>query len=143
MHALAAAASSAARARPARDATAPGSKTRRGVSVVRRAKQATGTETEEPTADDFATFNALVSGGDWELVQKNVRAAAVEGKLTPGVLGAAYSVHQKCVASGEPPEVVQTLQNVIQLFTQTMQSLKVHSIHWSPYDRVGVVNAVP
>ena len=141
MHALAAAASSAARARPARGAT--GSKTRRGVSVVRRAKQATGTETEEPTADDFATFNALVSGGDWELVQKNVRAAAVEGKLTPGVLGAAYSVHQKCVASGEPPEVVQTLQNVIQLFTQTMQSLKVHSIHWSPYYRVGVVNAVP
>jgi len=54
--------------------------------VVRRA-----TETVEPSGDDMTTFNGIVSGGDWEVVQRQVRAAAVEGKLTPGVLGAAYT----------------------------------------------------
>ena len=54
--------------------------------VVRRA-----TETEEPTEMDFAVFNSVVGGGDWEVVQQQVRAAAVEGKITPGVLGAAYT----------------------------------------------------
>ena len=49
------------------------------------------TETEEPTEVDFAVFNSVVGGGDWEVVQQQVRAAAVEGKITPGVLGAAYT----------------------------------------------------
>ena len=55
--------------------------------VIRRA-----TETEEPTESDFATFNSVVGGGDWEKVQQQVRDAAIEGKITPGVLGAAYTV---------------------------------------------------
>ena len=55
--------------------------------VIRRV-----TETEEPTEDDFATFNNVVGGGDWDKVQRQVREAAVEGKITPGVLGAAYTV---------------------------------------------------
>lgn len=54
------------------------------------------TETDEPTEADFATFNSVVGGGDWEVVQKQVRAAAVEGRITPGVLGAAYTAG-RCV----------------------------------------------
>jgi hypothetical protein len=57
------------------------------------------TETEEPTEADFAVFNSVVGGGAWESVQAQVRAAAVEGKITPGVLGAAYTAgsHSVCV----------------------------------------------
>ena len=65
-----------------RAASAPA---RRGRSVIRRA-----TQPEEPAESDFALFNALVGGGDWQKVQESVRAAAVEGTFTPKVLGAAY-----------------------------------------------------
>ena len=47
-----------------------------------------------------------------------------QGILTPGVLGAAYSVFDKCKTSGEDPNVLKTLENVILLLTQTMQQLE-------------------
>jgi len=72
----------------------------------------------------MTTFNGIVSGGDWEVVQRQVRAAAVEGKLTPGVLGAAYTVYDSCKGSGEDPAVLKTLENIIALLTQTMQQLR-------------------
>ena len=52
-----------------------------------------------------------------------MRAAAVEGTLTPKVLGAAYSVYDKCKDQGEDPNVLKTLENVILLITQTLQQL--------------------
>ena len=91
---------------------------RRGQSVIRRA-----TQPEEPAESDFAVFNALVGGGDWQKVQESVRAAAVEGTLTPKTLGAAYSVYDKCKELGEDPNVLKTLENVILLITQTLQQL--------------------
>ena len=90
----------------------------RGRSVVRRV-----TQPEEPQPDDFVTFNAIVGGGDWSVVQAQVREAAVSGRLTPGVLGAAYSVYEKCKETAEAPEVLKTLENVILLLTQTLQQL--------------------
>ena len=57
------------------------------------------------------------------MVQAQVREAAVDGKLTPGVLGAAYSVYEKCKEIEEKPEVLKTLENVILLLTQTLQQL--------------------
>ena len=96
-----------------------GIKTRtRGRLVVRRV-----TQPEEPQPDDFVTFNAIVGGGDWSVVQAQVREAAVSGRLTPGVLGAAYSVYEKCKETAEAPEVLKTLENVILLLTQTLQQL--------------------
>ena len=86
--------------------------------MIRRA-----TQPEEPAESDFALFNALVGGGDWQKVQESVRAAAVEGTLTPKVLGAAYSVYDKCKDQGEDPNVLKTLENVILLITQTLQQL--------------------
>ena len=90
----------------------------RGRSVVRRV-----TQPEEPQPDDFVTFNAIVGGWDWSVVQAQVREAAVSGRLTPGVLGAAYSVYEKCKETAEAPEVLKTLENVILLLTQTLQQL--------------------
>lgn len=81
------------------------------------------TQPEEPQPDDFVTFNAIVGGGDWSVVQAQVREAAVSGRLTPGVLGAAYSVYEKCKETAEAPEVLKTLENVILLLTQTLQQL--------------------
>ena len=96
---------------------APRTRTR-GRSVVRRV-----TQPDEPQPDDFVTFNAIVGGGDWSVVQAQVREAAVSGRLTPGVLGAAYSVYEKCKETAEAPEVLKTLENVILLLTQTLQQL--------------------
>ena len=31
------------------------------------------TQPEEPQPDDFVTFNAIVGGGDWSVVQAQVR----------------------------------------------------------------------
>ena len=90
----------------------------RGKSIVRRV-----TQPEEPGPDDFVTFNSIVGAGAWDVVQAQVREAAVDGKLTPGVLGAAYSVYEKCKEIEEKPEVLKTLENVILLLTQTLQQL--------------------
>ena len=109
--------------RPAAVRVAPGRRSagaapRRGAAVARRA-----TVPEKPTEADFALFNDVVGGGDWNLVQEKVRAAAVDGRLTPGVLGAAYSVYEKCKDLGEDQPVLKTLENVILLITQTLQQL--------------------
>ena len=47
----------------------------------------------------------------------------MDGRLTPGVLGAAYSVYEKCKDLGENQPVLKTLENVILLITQTLQQL--------------------
>ena len=47
----------------------------------------------------------------------------MSGRLTPGVLGAAYSVYEKCKEIAEALEVLKTLENVILLLTQTLQQL--------------------
>ena len=90
----------------------------RGKLIVRRV-----TQPEEPGPDDFVTFNSIVGAGAWDVVQAQVREAAVDGKLTAGVLGAAYSVYEKCKEIEEKPEVLKTLENVILLLTQTLQQL--------------------
>ena len=93
-----------------------GAAPRRGAAVARRAT------IRETTEADFALFNDVVGGEDWNLVQEKVRAAA-DGRLTPGVLGAAYSVYEKCKDLGENQPVLKTLENVILLITQTLQQL--------------------
>lgn len=100
----------------ARRSGAPaGAPSRRGASVVRRA-----TQTDEPADEDFVLFNSMLASGD---IPKAIRDAAVEGKLTPATLGAAYVVYDKCKSLEEDAPVLKTLESVITLITQTLQQL--------------------
>ena len=89
---------------------------RRGRSVIRRA-----TQPEEPAESDSLCSTPRRR---WRLAEgaESGRAAAVEGTLTPKVLGAAYSVRQ-VQGSGRGPQRPKTLENVILLITQTLQQL--------------------
>ena len=78
------------------------------------------TPTEEPTDEDFVLFNSMLASGD---IPKAIRDAAVEGKLTPATLGAAYVVFDKCKSLEEDAPVLKTLESVITLITQTLQQL--------------------
>ena len=90
-----------------------------------------GGASTEPTDEDVRTFNALLQGGSWEAIVGNIKAAANDGRLTPGVLGAAYAVYSESKKRGESEQTLMIMQNIIQVVTQAVLTLDA-----SPAQRV-------
>jgi len=85
----------------------------------------------EPSDEDVQVFNSLLQGGSWEAIVGNVKAAANDGRLTTGVLGAAYLVYSESKKRGENEQTLMILQNIIQVLTQAVLTLNA-----SPAQRV-------
>ena len=86
-----------------------------------------GPTAAEPTADDAQTFNELVALGAWDKIVPECKRLATIGKITDGVLGQAYIVLTACKEQGEDDNVLKTLENIIQLLTQTLLQLEADS----------------
>ena len=87
-----------------------------------------GPTTAEPTAVDAQTFNELVALGAWDKIVPECKRLATIGKITDGVLGwQAYNVLTACKEQGEDENVLKTLENIIQLLTQTLLQLEADS----------------
>ena len=86
-----------------------------------------GPTAAEPTAVDAQTFNELVALGAWDKIVPECKRLATIGKITDGVLGQAYIVLTACKEQGEDENVLKTLENIIQLLTQTLLQLEADS----------------
>ena len=86
-----------------------------------------GPTAAEPTAVDAQTFNELVALGAWDKIVPECKRLATIGKITDGVLGQAYVVLTACKEQGEDENVLKTLENIIQLLTQTLLQLEADS----------------
>ena len=86
-----------------------------------------GPTAAEPTAVDAQTFNELVALGAWDKIVLECKRLATIGKITDGVLGQAYIVLTACKEQGEDENVLKTLENIIQLLTQTLLQLEADS----------------
>ena len=83
-----------------------------------------GPTASEPTKADVKAFNELVSLGTWQSIVPECKRMAKEGSITKGVLGQAYIVLSQCKKQKEDEQVIRTLENMIQLLTQTLLTMK-------------------
>ena len=99
-----------------------------------------GPTAAEPTAMDAETFNQLVSLGTWDKIVPECKRLALIGKITDGVLGQAYLVLTACKNQGEDENVLKTLENIIQLLTQTLLQLEADSPSKRALDEMMTLN---
>ena len=99
-----------------------------------------GPTAAEPTAMDAETFNQLVSLGTWDKIVPECKRLALIGKVTDGVLGQAYVVLTACKNQGEDENVLKTLENIIQLLTQTLLQLEADSPSKRALDEMMTLN---
>lgn len=99
-----------------------------------------GPTAAEPTAMDAETFNQLVSLGTWDKIVPECKRLALIGKITNGVLGQAYVVLTACKNQGEDENVLKTLENIIQLLTQTLLQLEADSPSKRALDEMMTLN---
>ena len=89
---------------------------------------------------DAETFNQLVSLGTWDKIVPECKRLALIGKVTDGVLGQAYVVLTACKNQGEDENVLKTLENIIQLLTQTLLQLEADSPSKRALDEMMTLN---
>ncbi|CAL6293393.1 unnamed protein product [Bathycoccus prasinos] len=89
---------------------------------------------------DAETFNQLVSLGTWDKIVPECKRLALNGKITNGVLGQAYVVLTACKNQGEDENVLKTLENIIQLLTQTLLQLEADSPSKRALDEMMTLN---
>jgi len=99
-----------------------------------------GPTAAEPSAMDAQTFNELVSLGTWEKIVPECKRLAMIGKITDGVLGQAYLVLTACKKQGEDENVLKTLENIIQLLTQTLLQMEADSPSKRALDEMMTLN---
>ena len=99
-----------------------------------------GPTAAEPTAMDAETFNQLVSLGTWDKIVPECKRLALIGKITNGVLGQAYVVLTACKNQGEDENVLKTLENIIQLLTQTLLQMEADSPSKRALDEMMTLN---
>ena len=99
-----------------------------------------GPTAAEATAMDAETFNQLVSLGTWDKIVPECKRLALIGKITNGVLGQAYVVLTACKNQGEDENVLKTLENIIQLLTQTLLQLEADSPSKRALDEMMTLN---
>lgn len=78
----------------------------------------------EPTDEDVQIFNKIIQAASWEGIVENVKASANAGELGTGTLGAAYLVFSESKKRGENEATLGVLQNIIQVMTQAVLTLK-------------------
>ena len=78
----------------------------------------------EPTDEDVQIFNKIIQATSWEGIVENVKASANAGELGTGTLGAAYLVFSESKKRGENEATLGVMQNIIQVITQAVLTLK-------------------
>jgi len=78
----------------------------------------------EPTDEDVQIFNKIIQATSWEGIVENVKASANSGELGTGTLGAAYLVFSESKKRGENEATLGVMQNIIQVITQAVLTLK-------------------